>query len=69
MAGFVVFMFFLGGLLGADSQGYGPEKLCHVMGGEYKGTVWVGHGGKEATPGAKVPYCTAGPSTLVEKAL
>lgn len=69
MPAFVIYMFFLGGLLGADSQGYGPEALCHVMGGEYKGYAINGHGGKEATPGAKVPYCTAGPSTLVEQLL
>lgn len=62
---FFAFVFLLGGLLAADSQGYGPEKLCNVMGGKYDGVSYVG-GTKEGIAKAKVPYCTAGPSTLVE---
>lgn len=65
---FYVFMIALGVLLGANSQGYGPEALCHAMGGKYDGTVLVGGNGKNAVP-AKVSYCTAGPSTLVENAI
>lgn len=67
---FFAFMFMLGGLLGADSQGYGPEKLCDVMGGKYDGTVLsAGHNREYNDSKATVPYCTAGPSTLVEGVL
>jgi hypothetical protein len=67
---FFAFMIFVGGLLGADSQGYGPEKLCTVMHGKYDGTVLsAGHNREYSDSKAVVPYCTAGPSTLVEDLL
>lgn len=50
---------------GVNTVAQAPEKLCHVMGGEFDGYSFVG-GTKEGVVKAKVPYCTAGPSTLVE---
>jgi len=54
---------------GVDYLSMGPQKLCAVMGGKYDGTVETLGGNKESSGPATVPYCTAGPSTLVEDLL
>lgn len=52
---------------GKDYPSMAVEKLCAVMGGKIDGYVYTKGGNKDAKESpAKVPYCTAGPSTLVE---
>lgn len=70
MLGALLAFVLFGGLVADSATGHdylsaGPEKLCAVMHGEYKGTSEVGGNSKDAVH-ATVPYCTAGPSTLVE---